>query len=232
MYAPVKLTIKSWAEDDRPREKLLQKGRNALSDAELIAILIGSGNRNESAVDLSKRILNSAENNLEKLAKMNVTDLKNFAGMGEAKALSIVAAMELGRRRNSILEDNSTLKITSSNDGYRIIRVELEDLIHEEFYILLLNRSNVVIRKEQISRGGMNATLVDPKIVFKVAVNHGASGIILAHNHPSGAVKPSEQDIRLTRKLKEGANLLDIALLDHIIVGANTYFSFADEGLL
>lgn len=232
MYAPVKLSIKAWADDDRPREKLILKGRSSLSDAELIAILIGSGSRNESAVDLAKRILQTADNNLEKFSRMTLVELKNFSGMGEAKALSIIAALELGRRRNSSVVDNSSMKITASADAYRIIRPELDDLQHEEFYIMLLNRSNVVTKKEQVSRGGMNATIVDPKIVFKVAVNNGASGIILAHNHPSGAVKPSEQDIRLTKKLKEGADVLDIALLDHIIVGANTYFSFADEGLV
>lgn len=232
MYAPLKLSIKAWAEDDRPREKLILKGRSSLSDAELIAILISSGNRNESAVDLAKRILQAADNNLEKLSKMDVSELKSFSGMGEAKALSIISALELGRRRNFTISDTSSMKVTASSDAYRIIRPELDDLPHEEFYIMLLNRSNVVIKKEQVSRGGMNATIVDPKIVFKIAVSNGASGIILAHNHPSGAVKPSEQDIRLTKKLKEGADVLDIGLLDHIIVGANTYFSFADEGLV
>jgi DNA repair protein RadC len=233
MYAPVKLSIKSWADDDRPREKLLLKGRGVLSDAELLAIIISSGNRNESAVDLAKRILLASENNLEKLSKMSVSDLKGFSGVGEAKALSIIAALELARRKNlAIVTDNSSMKITSSHDAYRIIRPELDELQHEEFYVMLLNRSNIVTRKEQVSRGGMNATIVDPKIVFRIAVNNAASGIILAHNHPSGAVKPSEQDIRLTKKLKEGAELLDIALLDHIIVGANTYYSFADEGLV
>lgn len=231
MYAPIKLSIKAWAEDDRPREKLLLKGKHALSDAELIAILIGSGNRNESAVDLSKRILASYDNNLDKVAKLGLADFRVFSGMGEAKALSIIAALELGRRRISQITDNTGMKIISSADAYRIIRPELDDLVHEEFYVLILNRSNVVVKKEQVSRGGMSSTIVDPKIVFKVAVNHAASGIILAHNHPSGSVKPSEHDIRLTKKLREGANILDIALLDHIIVGANTYFSFADEGL-
>ncbi|MEO5644427.1 MAG: DNA repair protein RadC [Bacteroidia bacterium] len=232
MYAPLKLSIKAWAEDDRPREKLILKGRSFLSDAELIAILISTGNRNESAVDLAKRILQAADNNLEKLSRMDIAELKKFSGMGEAKALSIIAALELGRRRNSTVSDSTSMKITSSADAYRIIRPELDDLQHEEFYIMLLNRSNVVTRKEQVSRGGMNSTVVDPKIIFKIAVTNGASGIVLAHNHPSGAVKPSEQDIRLTKKLKEVAELLDMGLLDHIIVGANTYFSFADEGLV
>jgi DNA repair protein RadC len=231
MYAPVKLSIKAWAEDDRPREKLLLKGKHSLSDAELMAILIGSGNRHESAVDLCKRILVNYENNLEKLARAGMADLTNFSGMGEAKALSIIAALELGKRRLSQVSDTNSMKVTSSADAYRIIRLELDELSHEEFYVMILNRSNIVVKKEQVSRGGMSSTIVDPKIVFKAAVNHGASGIILAHNHPSGAVKPSEQDIRLTKKLREGAHILDIALLDHIIVGANTYFSFADEGL-
>jgi DNA repair protein RadC len=196
-----------------------------------MAILIGSGNRHESAVDLSKRILSNYENNLEKLARAGMADLTEFSGMGEAKALSIIAALELGKRRISQVTDTTSMKVTTSSDAYRIIRPELEELSHEEFYVMILNRSNIVVKKEQVSRGGMSSTIVDPKIVFKAAVNHGASGIILAHNHPSGSVKPSEHDIRLTKKLREGANILDIALLDHIIVGANTYFSFADEGL-
>lgn len=232
MYSTEKLTIKAWAEDDRPREKLLLKGRSSLSDAELIAILIGSGNRNESAVDLSKRILSSFGNNIDKLAKSGVQELKDFKGMGEAKAISIIAALELGRRRISSEKEDDSMRIRTSGDAYRIARSELDDLHHEEFWILLLNRSNVVMKKEQISRGGMNSTIVDPKVVFKSALANAASGIILCHNHPSGTVKPSEQDIRLTKRLKEGAGILDIALLDHIIVGANTYFSFADEGII
>jgi len=232
MYPPIKLSIKAWAEDDRPREKLLLKGRHSLSDAELMAILIGSGNRTESAVDLCKRILASADNNLDKMAKLNVSELKNFNGMGEAKALAVIAALELGRRRNSICTEDDSLRIRSSADSYRIVRTELDDLTHEEFWILLLNRSNLVLKKVQISRGGMNSTIVDPKIVFKAALNASASALILCHNHPSGVVKPSEQDIRLTKRLKEGAAIIDIALLDHIIVGVNTYFSFADDGLI
>jgi DNA repair protein RadC len=232
MYAPVKLSIKEWAEDDRPREKLLLKGRNSLSDAELIAILISTGTRNESAVDLTKRILASVENNLDKLAKLSINELKNFNGMGEAKALSVIAALELGRRRNSVSSEDDTMRIRLSNDSYRIIRPELDDLPHEEFWVLLLNRSNLVLKKTQISRGGVNSTTVDPKMVFRAALNAAASGIVLCHNHPSGTVKPSEQDIRLTKRLREGAGIMDIALLDHIIVGANTYFSFADDGLL
>ena len=232
MYTEKRFSIKAWAEDDRPREKLLLKGRPSLSDAELLAILIGSGNREESAVELSKRMLLSA-GSLEKLAKYSVSDLRNFKGMGEAKAVSVIAAFELGRRKHCLMADEEeSMKIRASADGYRIIRPELDDLIHEEFWVLMLNRANVVTKKEQISRGGMSSTLVDPKIVFKAAVSCGASSIVLCHNHPSGAVKPSENDIRLTKKIKSCADLLDIGLLDHIIVGANTYFSFADDGIL
>ncbi len=232
MYAPIKLSIKAWAEDDRPREKMLIKGRNSLSDAELLAILIRSGNLTESAVDLAKRILASVGNNLDKLSKLGVNELKNFNGMGEAKALSIIAALEFGRRRNGTCEEEDSLRIRTSADAYRIARTELDDLPHEEFWVLLLNRSNLVLKKQQISKGGMNATIVDPKIVFKAAISASGTGIILCHNHPSGTVKPSEQDIRLTKRLKEGAAIMDIAILDHIIVGANTYFSFADDGLI
>jgi DNA repair protein RadC len=226
-----RLTIKAWAEDDRPREKLLLKGRQALSDAELLAILIGSGNRTESAVDLCKRILSDYANNLDSLARCSVSDLRKYRGMGEAKAISIVAAMELGRRR-SAAPAAEVLPITGSEEAWKVIAPVLSDLSHEEFWVLLLNRANVVMRKEIISKGGMNSTVVDPKIVFRAALDHGACGMILCHNHPSGSVKPSEQDIRLTRRLKEGAAILDISLLDHIIVGAKTYFSFADDGLL
>lgn len=232
MYAPLKLSIKSWAEGDRPREKLVNKGRSALSDAELIAILIGSGSRNESAVELSKRILNTIDNKLESLARLGINELKEFSGMGEAKALSIIAALELGRRRSSSIIDSDSMRIKSSNDAYCLFRSELDDLQQEEFWMLLLNRSNVVIKKVQVSRGGLSSTIVDPKVVFKIALSNMATGILLGHNHPSGLVNPSEEDRRLTKRLKEGANLLDLVILDHIIVGANTYFSFADEGLL
>lgn len=231
MYAEQRLSIKEWAEDDRPREKLLLKGRHVLTDAELMAILIGSGNKNESAVDLCKRILSDYNHNLDEMARCTVTDLKKYRGMGEAKAISIVAAMELGRRRAATpLTEQMTIRV--SEDAYRIISPVLSDLNHEEFWVLICNRSNTVLRKEIISKGGMNTTVVDPKIVFKAALDHGASGIILCHNHPSGTVKPSHHDLQLTKRLQEGANILEISLLDHIIVGAKTYFSFADDGLL
>jgi DNA repair protein RadC len=226
-----RLSIKAWAEDDRPREKLLLKGRHVLSDAELLAILIGSGNRNESAVDLCKRILGDYENNLDILARCSVSDLRRYRGMGEAKAISIIAAMELGRRR-SITPAQEVQPVSSSEAAYKIIAPLLTDLNHEEFWVLLLNRANIVMRKELISKGGMNATVVDPKLIFRAALDYGASGMILCHNHPSGSVKPSEQDRKLTRRLSEGAAILDISLLDHIIVGSKTFFSFADEGLM
>jgi DNA repair protein RadC len=227
-----KLPITMWADEDRPREKLVAKGRHILTDAELLAIILGSGNRNESAVDLARRILNENGNNLEKLSRLTVSELQNFSGVGEAKAISIVATLELGRRRNANLLPDEEPVIRSSADSYRLIRVELEDLDHEQFWVLLLNRGNKIIRKELVSRGGMNSTVVDPKLVFRSALTWGASGIVVCHNHPSGGIKPSENDIRLTRRLREAASFLEIALLDHIIVGANSYFSFADDGLL
>lgn len=225
------LTIKSWAEEDRPREKLLSKGRHVLTEAELIAILIGSGTKNESAVDLSKRILSQFGNNLNELAKLSVNDLTKFKGIGEAKAISIVAALELGRRRQGT-ETSKRDRITSSKDIFRILHPQFLDLPHEEFHVLLLNRSNSVIRKEFVSRGGVSGTVVDPKIIFKIALEHLASSIVLCHNHPSGNLRPSEQDISLTKKLKEAGNLLEIPILDHLILSDTGYFSFADEGMM
>jgi DNA repair protein RadC len=231
MYVQQHLSIKAWAEDDRPREKLLLKGRHTLSDAELLAILIGTGTRFETAVDLCKRILAEYNFNLDDLAGATVSDLRKFHGVGEAKAITIVAAMELGRRR-AATPSSDLASIRSSGDAYRAISPTLSDLLHEEFWILLVNRANQITKKCFISKGGMNATLVDPKIVFKTALDNGSGGIVLCHNHPSGTCKPSEQDLKLTKKLMEGANILEISLLDHIIVGAKTYFSFADQGLL
>jgi DNA repair protein RadC len=225
------LTIKTWAEEDRPREKLLSKGRQVLTDAELIAILIGSGSKKETAVELAKRILSEFENNLNTVAKLSVQDLMKFKGIGEAKAISIVAALELGRRR----KETETLKrdkITSSKDTFDIFRPQFLDLPHEEFHVLLLNRSNAIIRKEFVSRGGVSGTVVDPKIIFKIAVGHLASSIILCHNHPSGNLKPSDADISLTKKIKEAGTLLEIPILDHLIISDTGYFSFADEGMM
>lgn len=226
-----KITIKTWAEEDRPREKLSQQGRRALSDAELVAILIGSGSTTESAVDLSKRILNACKNDLNALAKLSIQDLSKFKGIGEAKAISIIAALELGRRRKeaNILETNS---ITTSKDIYNILAPYYIDLPHEEFWVLLLNKGNKVLEKTLISKGGLASTIADPKIIFKAALNHQASNVILTHNHPSGTLKPSNADISLTKKLIEGGKILDIAILDHVIFTDKGYFSFADEGLL
>jgi DNA repair protein RadC len=228
-YKPVK-GIRSWAEDDRPREKLLLKGKSTLSDAELIAILIGSGNTEETAVDLSKRILLSLNNNLSELSKLTVKDLMQFKGIGEAKAISIIAALELGRRRKDS-EPEKRIKITDSQTAFDVIYPHLGDLNHEEFWVIFLNRANAVIGKQNISKGGVSGTVVDPKVVFKMAVQFPASGIILAHNHPSGNLKPSQADHQLTRKLKEAGKALDIPVLDHLIIGERDYFSFVDEGV-
>lgn len=225
------LNIKSWAEDDRPREKLFLKGRQALSDAELIAILIGSGNREESAVELSKRILNSASNNLSELGKLSVSDLMNFKGIGDAKAISIIAALELGRRRKET-ETVKRDKITCSKDVFDIMQPFMLDLPHEEFWLLNLSRSNAVIKKELISRGGVSGTVVDTKMIFKSAVENLASSIIICHNHPSGNLKPSDADIRITKNIREAGRVMDIQLFDHVIITETGYYSFNDEGML
>jgi len=224
-------SIKSWAEEDRPREKLLQKGKKSLSDAELIAILIGSGSREETAVALSKRILNSVENNLNDLGKCTVSELMKFKGIGEAKAITIAAALELGRRRQlSDIKDRPQIK--SSKDAYDVIAPILLDLPHEEFWILLLNRANRVMHRVCISKGGVAGTVVDSKIIFLRAIEHLASSIILCHNHPSGNLRPSQADLDITRKLKSAGQTLDISVLDHLIVSENGYYSFADKGVL
>lgn len=225
------LSIKNWAEEDRPREKMLQKGKEALSDAELLAILIGSGNKNESAVDLSKRILAQAENNIALLAKMDVVDLMKFKGIGEAKAITIAAALELGRRRREQPAKEKDA-ISSSKDAYHLLYAVFADNHYEEFWILLLNRANKVIKKVQISEGGGAQTVVDVKKIFKAAVDFRAHSIICAHNHPSGSLKPSEQDIKITQQIKDAGTILQIQLLDHVIFGGDHYFSFADEGLM
>jgi DNA repair protein RadC len=226
-----KLTIKQWAEDDRPREKLLTKGRLALSNAELIAILINSGSVDESAVDLSKRMLAASQDNLIELSKLSIKELCDFKGIGEARAATITAALELGRRRR----ESEALKkktIGSSHDAFEVMQSTMADISYEEFWILLLNRANQIIRKVNISEGGFSGTVADPKKIFKMALEHGASGIILCHNHPSGNLKPSDADLQLTRKLKEAGMHLDLPILDHLIIGDEKYLSFADEGLL
>ena len=224
-------SIKYWAEDDKPREKLMLKGKSVLTDAELIAILIGSGSRNESAVQRSKRILASVDNNLNVLGKLSVKQLMNFKGIGEAKAISIVAAAELGRRRKS--EESLELsKITSSKAVFEIMQPIVGELQHEEFWVLFLNNSNKVIYKTQISKGGITGTVVDTRIIYKTALEHNATSIILSHNHPSGTLIASEADKQITRKLKEAGKHLDILVLDHVIVTEKNYFSFADDGIL
>jgi DNA repair protein RadC len=222
-------SIKVWAEADRPREKMLTLGRHTLTDTELLAILIRSGSRLETAVELSRRILNKVGNDLTRLSRLSVSELSEFKGMGCVKAVTIIAALELGRRRR-MAEASKTLKIASSKDVADLFLPELADLTYEEFWILLLNRANNVISKYQVSKGGVTGTVVDPKMVFKKAVDSMASGIILCHNHPSGNLQPSDADISLTRKMCEAGRLLDIQILDHLIIAGEKYFSFADEG--
>ncbi|XMO85190.1 DNA repair protein RadC [Algibacter sp. AS12] len=224
-------SIKNWSQDDQPREKLLYKGKAALSDAELVAILIGSGNRQESAVDLCKRILGSTDNNLSALGKLSIKQLTEFKGIGEAKAITIIAALELGRRRRGE-EALEKKKITSSSSVFELMQPVIGELQHEEFWIIYLNNSNKVIRKNQLSKGGITGTLVDVRLVLKNALEVGAVGLILAHNHPSGSLKPSEADKHITNKLKTAAQSLDIKVLDHLIITEKAYFSFADESLL
>ncbi|RZL34792.1 MAG: DNA repair protein RadC [Pedobacter sp.] len=226
-----KLGIKSWAEADRPREKLLLQGRRSLTDAELIAILIGSGSRNETAVDLSKRILGFYLNDLAKVAKLSVKELSKFKGIGEAKAISIVAALELGRRRKES-ENEGPIRITCSKDAYEVLKSELSDLVHEEFWMLVLNRANFVTSKHLISRGGQSGTIADPKIIFKIALENNAANIVLAHNHPSGNLKASVADINLTKKMVQAGLLLEIPIYDHLIITDQSYLSMADESLM
>lgn len=231
MESNTHLTLKLLAEDDRPREKLVALGRHSLSDAELIAIILGSGSRKETAVQLARRMLSDHHNNINELAKLGLSELKQYKGVGLAKAVNIAAAFELGRRR---IEAGSVErpKITSSSVAYQILLRRLSDLPHEEFWVLLLNRANQVVREEYLSKGGIAGTVVDIRLICKSAIVHSASGVVIGHNHPSGQVQPSEQDKSITRKLQEALKILDIALLDHIIVGDQKYYSFSDEGLL
>lgn len=226
-----RVPIKHWAEDDRPREKLILKGKNALSDAELLAILLGSGSRNESAVELAKKILKDVDDNLNGLSKLGIGDLIKFTGIGKAKAIVVIASLELGRRRNES-EVMAREKITNSRDAFEILRSTMGDLPYEEFWIILLNKANKVIRKSSISEGGISGTVVDPKKIFKIALDCHASSIILGHNHPSGNIQPSEADHKITRKIREAGQMLDVAVLDHLIIGDDRYYSFADEGSL
>jgi DNA repair protein RadC len=226
-----KITIKTWAEEDRPREKLHTKGRRSLTDAELLAILIRSGNRKESAVELGKRILHLCDKNLDRLAQLSVAELSRFKGIGKAKAISIIAALELGRRRKETIPIDRA-QISTSIDVYDIIAPDFKDLKHEEFWILLLDRANKIESKHLISKGGQAGTIADPKIIFHIALENHAASIILVHNHPSGNLKPSHSDLDLTKKLRSAGQFLDLPVLDHLIITDRGFLSFADEGIL
>ncbi len=224
-------SINAWAEADRPREKMLLKGYQSLSDAELIAILLGSGSIGVSAVSLAQEILSSVENNLHELGKRSIKELQRFKGVGEAKAITIAAALELGRRRQiSDLRDRP--RIGTSRDAFNVIAPFLTDLYHEEFWLLFLNKACEVMAREKLSTGGTSGTVADVKLAFKMALDAHASAIIAVHNHPSGNLKPSDADMELTRKMKEAGKILDLPLLDHLIVSERGYYSFADEGLI
>lgn len=226
-----KKSIKTWAEEDRPREKLIEKGIEALTNAELIAILLNSGNKKESAVDLAKKILQTVENNLSELGKLSIEDLKQFDGIGDAKAISVIAALELGRRRK-LSDVLKTTQIKSSTDVFNVFYPKIGDIIQEEFWVMYLNRNNKILKTQRISIGGVAQTVVDAKIIFKHAVQLTCSGLILAHNHPSGNLKPSQQDIAITDKINNAAKYFDMKLLDHIIVSGKNYYSFADNGII
>jgi DNA repair protein RadC len=225
------LNLKSLAQDDRPREKLVAHGRQSLSDAELLAIILGSGNKTETAVQLAQRMLHQNKNNINEVAKLSLNDLKKFKGIGIVKAINIAASFELGRRKSD-LDSLERIKITSSKTAYQLFQKRLSDLPHEEFWLLILNRANQVIKEEFISKGGISGTIVDVRLICKSAIENNASGIIIAHNHPSGQIIPSKQDKEITIKLKSALILFDVSLLDHLIIGDLNYFSFADENLL
>ncbi|SFI92348.1 RadC family protein [Myroides guanonis] len=227
----LKTSITQWADDDKPREKLILKGKASLSDAELLAILIGSGNRNETAVSLSQRILLQCQNNLGLLSKQSLQQLMTFNGIGEAKAVSIVAALELGRRRR--MEEAILLPvIRSSQDVFDLMQPHIGDLGHEEFWVIFLNNSNKVVHKRRLSMGGITGTIVDIRILFKIALEYESVGIILCHNHPSGKLKASDEDKSLTKNVQSAAEILDINLLDHVIITDQGFLSFAEEELI
>jgi DNA repair protein RadC len=225
------IPIRLWAEDERPREKLMNKGRRALSNAELIAILLGSGTREMSALEISRRILDDTQGRLKELSRLSVSDLTRRKGIGPARAVALIAALEIGNR-TGMEESLDRKKVSSSQDAYDFFRPLLRDSAYEEFWIMLLNRGNKVLRNICISQGGLSGTVADPKKIFKMALEQYAASVILCHNHPSGNITPSESDIRLTQKLKRAGSFLDLPVIDHIIIGENNYFSFADEGLL
>jgi DNA repair protein RadC len=226
-----KISIKSWAEEDRPREKLSTQGRRSLTDAELLAILIGSGSHSESAVELSKRILHACDQDLNQLARLGMTELLRFKGIGHAKAVSIIAALELSRRRKS-QSSPDLLQVSTSIDVYEAVSSQFKDLNHEEFWLILLNRANRIISKHLVSKGGQAGTIADPKIIFNIALENHAASIILAHNHPSGNLKPSHADLELTKKLRAAGQFLDLPVLDHLIITDQGFLSFADEGII
>lgn len=225
------MSIKFLSEDDRPREKFLLKGKSALSDSELLAIILGSGNTQESAVELSRRILKSVDNNWQKLSLLSIKDLMKFKGIGEAKAISVAATLEIGRRKAS-QEIPEKRSIKSSADAYHIFLEHLSDLRTEEFWVIFLDQRNQVIYKSQISKGGITGTIVDVRVLFKIALEHFATSIIVAHNHPTGVLKPSEADIKITQNIKKAGEILNIKLTDHLIIGEKTFFSFQEQGIL
>jgi DNA repair protein RadC len=225
------LKITDWAVEDRPREKMIQYGTSTLSDAELLGILISSGTKEKSAVDLGRELLSGVNNNLTALGKLSIADLTKIHGIGNARAVTIAAALELGRRRK-LAEIPEVVQIKCSKDVADIFQPILSDLLHEEFWILFLNRSNRVINRMKLSQGGISGTVTDVRMVMKKAIECLASGIIVCHNHPSGNLNPSESDSKITQKIKEAGNLLDIQLLDHLIISDKDYYSFADNGLI
>lgn len=225
------MSIKFLAEDDRPREKFLLKGKTSLSDSELLAIILGSGNNEDSAVELARKILASVENNWQNLSKLSIKDLMKFKGIGEAKAISVAATLEIGRRKAS-QETPEKTSISSARDSYNIFSQHLSDLRTEEFWAIFLNQKNQIVYKTQISKGGISGTLVDVRVLFRIALENFATSIIVAHNHPSGSLKPSLEDIQITKNIKNAGEILNVTLLDHLIIGDNSFFSFAEESLL
>ena len=225
------MSIKFLAEDDRPREKFLLKGKTSLSDSELLAIILGSGNNEDSAVELARKILASVGNNWQNLSKLSIKDLMKFKGIGEAKAISVAATLEIGRRKAS-QETPEKTSISSAKDSYNIFSQHLSDLRTEEFWAIFLNQKNQIVYKTQISKGGISGTLVDVRVLFRIALEHFATSIIVAHNHPSGSLKPSLEDIQITKSIKNAGEILNVTLLDHLIIGDNSFLSFAEEGLL
>ena len=225
------MSIKFLAEDDRPREKFLLKGKTSLSDSELLAIILGSGNNEDSAVELARKILASVGNNWQNLSKLSIKDLMKFKGIGEAKAISVAATLEIGRRKASQEMPEKT-SISSARDSYNVFSQHLSDLRTEEFWAIFLNQKNQMVYKTQISKGGISGTLVDVRVLFRIALEHFATSIIVAHNHPSGSLKPSLEDIQITKSIKNAGEILNVTLLDHLIIGDNSFFSFAEEGLL